>query len=74
MRGFMGSLDLRFRTRIGTLNHSPVGSSRRKEALISFRPRSLSLLTSAATEGRFMESLDLRFRTRIGTLNHSPRW
>jgi hypothetical protein len=53
---FMRSFDLRFRTRIGTLNHSSVGSSRR-EALLSFRPRSLSLLTSAATGRRFMESL-----------------
>jgi hypothetical protein len=43
----MESLDLRFRTRIGTLNHSPVGSSRRKEALIAFRPRSLSPSTGS---------------------------
>ena len=35
-------------------------SSRRKEALISLCPRSLSLLTSAATKGRFMGRTGVR--------------
>src|SRR5881398_1311542 len=48
-------------SRIEPLNRS----SRRKEALISLSPRSLSLLTSAATNERFMSRSSMRLLVSV---------